>query len=285
MGALADLDAYKAALASPAQVLEYLTTLAPETSGTRGPRWYSAWKNRIPAGSAGANPTTAAVPDRTTVGALGQQNGAAGQLRLLAAQFAHNNGNLNESQQTAVGSLLVADRLSHQGGLSGTTTGEQTTNLATAALTRYTSGVGVSAAIEVYTAVGSTATTVSARYTNSGGTGSRATPTVPFGSTGQSLAGRFIPLPLQAGDVGVRSVEGVTLAASTLTAGNFGVTLYKPLMLLPFSLAGFDVSHDAFLTLAGQAEEILDDACLFVVAMHQQVNALTMLGRFTFAET
>jgi hypothetical protein len=125
------------------------------------------------------------------------------------------------------GVYYIIDRLSHQGGLGAVTTSTQTTNLPTAALTRYTDGVGVMIGLTIYTAIGGTASTVTASYTNQAGVSGRTTAVQAIGGSGNSTAGRMIFLPLAAGDTGVRSVQSVTLAASTGTAGNFGVTLFK----------------------------------------------------------
>jgi hypothetical protein len=158
---------------------------------------------------------------------------------------------------------MLADRLSHQGGLSGTVTTAQTTNLPTAALTRYTTGVGVIAALDVYTQIGTTATTVNASYTNQDGTAAVASQATPFGATGFREASRSIILPLAQGDTGVRSVESVTVLATTGTAGNFGVTLYRPLLLFP--IGGLNQWYDINPLLGGGSNmpEVLDDACLY----------------------
>lgn len=142
--------------------------------------------------------------------------------------------------------LLIVDRLSHQGSLSGTTTGAQTTNLPTAALTRYTSGEGVHAALTIWNALGTNTTTVTASYTNQAGTSGQTTPAIAFTSgTGNGAPGMLHPLPLQEGDTGVRSVESVTLSGSTGSAGNFGVVLYKPLALI-YSPLGKEFDVDWF---------------------------------------
>ncbi|MGA1350948.1 MAG: hypothetical protein ACO31B_07405 [Burkholderiaceae bacterium] len=128
--------------------------------------------------------------------------------------------------------------------------------------------------ITIYTAVGSTATTITATYTNQAGTGSRVTPTVVFGGTGFREVDRLFLLPLQEGDTGVRSVESVTIAASTGTAGNFGVTLFRPLYVLcNDELSG--VISTGFITgkNAGGVPVIENDACLFVIAISQSTSA------------
>jgi hypothetical protein len=68
---------------------------------------------------------------------------------------------------------------------------------------------------------------VTVSYTNQAGVSGRTTAVQAIGGSGNSSTGRMIFLPLQAGDTGVRSVESVTLIATTGTAGNFGVALFK----------------------------------------------------------
>ena len=131
---------------------------------------------------------------------------------------------------------LWCDRLCHQSGLDATITTAQTTNLPTAALPRYTDGKGVWIAHERCVAVGTTASDITVSYTNQDGTSGRTSPTTTFTVTGNvddSAIGQLYILPLQEGDTGVRSVQSVTLSGSTGTAGNFGITLLKPLWYTP----------------------------------------------------
>ena len=169
---------------------------------------------------------------------------------------------------TAGTCYVLCDRLCEQGGLSGTDTATQTTNMPTAALTRYTDGVGVFAAVEIYTQVGTTARTLTAVYTNQAGTGSRTTKPIVFGATDTREAGKLLTLPLQDGDTGVRSVESVTISASTGTAGNFGITLFKPLAILPLITSqtkGVTPAYQNLLVASGaKLIEVQDNACLFL---------------------
>jgi hypothetical protein len=178
---------------------------------------------------AGATPTTSVACDNTTTGAINRET------PIGLGTFDYRLVDTTQDRNASSGAThicMIADRLNHSGGLSGIVTTAQTTNLPTAALTRYTDGVGVMIGIEIYTAVGATATTLTASYTNQAGTAGQTTKAVVFGSTNFSAAGRLIVLPLQDGDTGVKSVESVTVLATTGTAGNFGVTLFKPLSFL-----------------------------------------------------
>jgi hypothetical protein len=167
--------------------------------------------------------------------------------------------------------------------LSGTVTTAQTTNLPTAALTRYTSGVGVMASLEITTAVGTTATTATVSYTNSAGVAGRTSPAVTFGGTNDRQASQVQLVPLQAGDVGVRSVESVTLAASTGTAGAFGVTLFRPLAALPwFELNDEGMPYDMVKHLGCFFEPIQSDACIVVLHCTNITSTYLVAGSLDF---
>lgn len=204
-------------------------------------------------------PTTATACDSSTLGAMIRPLAGSGDQVMVGSMF---QSPINDS------AALLIDRLSHQGGLSGTTTSTQTTNLPTAALTRYTSGVGVYAAIEVYSALGSTNAVWTIVYTNQAGTGSRSA-TVILADTPSLNA--FIPMPLQGTDTGVKSVESVTLTPSTGAAGNFGVTLFKPLVWIPALPTRMGRQNDIF-DMPGWNTPILDAACL---------QLLLKVGNFT----
>lgn len=224
----------------------YMASKASVT--TVSARSYSTWlSGGFPA--AGAIPTTGAAPTRATAGALGQENplGTGYLLRTILSW-------------TARGTFTFADRLSHQGGLSGTATGAQTTNLPTTALTRYTTGVGVQIGLEIYTAIGATGTTVTASYTDQGGTSGNVAPLTTWGGTGFNGVSRIVILPYAVGDSGARAVASVTATATTGTLGAFGVTLFQPLLTLPVSL---DVDVEALFGQGCWFPEILTDACLF----------------------
>lgn len=232
------------------------------TSTVVAARPYDLWRVFVPVG---AVPTSAVAPTSATLGSLIFQNGGTGTLAILGARWTGIN----------FGQIIIADRLSHQGGLSGTVIGAQTTNLPTAALTRNTSGVGVMIGLTIYTAVGTTATTVTVSYTNTADQAGRISPAVVFGSVGFNLANRMIQIPLAAGDTGVKSVQSVSLAASTATAGAFGVTLYRPIFMIGVESSSA-VTTSTLLTggTFGLVPEIPDNACLFPIGINGGVNAM-----------
>jgi hypothetical protein len=164
----------------------------------------------------------------------------------------------------ASGMITIADRLCHNGGLSGTVIGEQTTNFPTSPLPRYTDGKGVFISADIYTAVGATSVLMSASYTNQDGISGSITQPVLFGATGFNAIARSIILPLQQGDTGVRSVESVNLSASTGTIGNWGITLFKPLINMNIYDIGPQLYlFDSILSLSGNFAKIENGACLY----------------------
>jgi hypothetical protein len=224
-----------------------------------------------------AVPTTSVAldsgSDRAINGAV--PNAGAGRLSILA-------GRINPGGASGV-ALMLVDILNISGGLNASLTTAQTTNLPTAALTRYTSGEGVHAALMVHATVGGTATTVTCSYTNQSGTSGQTTTATTFGGSGLTAAGTLVRLPLQAGDTGVQSVESVTLAGTTGTAGNFGVVLYKPLaFIFANDVEGANITDNVSTgRMVGQFNEVLDDACLScfaVMAVAQTVSGAILLG-------
>ncbi len=206
----------------PSQIGRYCKSAQIAT----GTGWNSEWISTGLPVAATAPGTTAATCDRTTTGALGQGNKAGAEQRAILRRYGEG------TSGTAVGGMfMLVDRLAQVGGLSGTTITAQT--VSTPALTRFTSGAGVWAAAEIYTAVGATGTTITASYTNTTPTAGQLTQPVIFGGAGFSNARRLLPLSLAAGDVGITAVSTCTVLATTGTVGNFGITLFKTLGIWP----------------------------------------------------
>lgn len=222
----------------------------------------------------GATPTTAAIPTRATQGALPFTAPAAGKEKWLLQTWAACNTS---------GTLLVYDRLMHRGGLSGTTTGDQTVqgSPASPAITRNIGGVGNMIFVEIYTAIGGTATTITTTYTNQDGNTATAPPST-IGGTGFREIYRFFPLPLAAGDTGVRAIEKISLLASTAAAGDFGITLARPIAYLP--LGSSNAGWRDFTTGAPGIPAVDENACLAFAWIPNGATAPEMLGGFGFVE-
>lgn len=268
--ALTDFDEYVEKLRENRVAdFQLSTTLA------RTLRLNASWQQFLPAP---AVPTTSIALDKDSAQSMGSiPDISTGRLTFLGAR-------INTSTVGAGGAILM-DLLNVNGGLSGIVTGSaQTTNLPTAALTRYTSGEGVMAGIVIYTLVGATATTVSISYTNSAGTSGRTSTATTFGGTGFREVAILIPIPLQAGDTGVRSIESVTVTATTGTAGNFGVCMFKPLAMISLESATGAMPLDAVSTgcIIGSLCEIDQNACLAISAF--TTISTSMTGAVILAE-
>jgi hypothetical protein len=266
--ALADFDAYVDALKLN-RAADFQTGSISASIG----RSMAMWRFLLPTP---AVPTASVALDKTSDNAIGQiPNATSGKLQILGGRF---------NTSGIAGAMPVAiDLLNVSGGLSGTVTTEQTTNLPTAALTRHTGGDGVFIGIIIYTLVGTTATTISVRYTNQAGTANRTSTVTAFGASGFREVNRLIQIPLEAGDTGVRSVEGVTLTATTGTAGNFGVCLFKPLMGFSLDSTTGTMPLDAVSSggMIGSMAEFDDDACLTFMAfmpIAQAINGALLLA-------
>lgn len=267
--ALADFDAYVNAL----QLNRAADFFAASITASVG-RSMAMWGFLLPTPAA---PTASVALDKTAAQSIGPIPGAtSGKLQILGGRF--------NTTGVPSGAVVAIDLLNVSGGLSGTVTTEQTTNLPTAALTRHTGGDGVMIGLVIYTAVGTTGTTISVRYTNQAGTPNRVSTVTSFGGTGFREAARLIQIPLAAGDTGVRSVQGVTLTATTGTAGNFGVCLFKPLTTFSLDSTTGTMPIDAVSSggMIGSMAEFDDDACLTFMAFNPVAQAIS--GALLLAE-
>lgn len=267
--ALADYDAYVAALRRNL-VVDF------QTAGTvgRAQRLSAVWRNMLPVPLV---PTVSVATFSNNDVSIGPMpTVGAGRLTLLGAR-------MNTAGVSGVGLILV-DVLNHSGGLVGNVATVQTTGLPTAALPRYTSGEGVMAGLLIYTTIGATATTVTINYTNQAGTSGRVSLATLIGGTTANPPGTLLPIPLANGDTGVRSVQSVTLLATTGTAGNMGVVLYKPLQMVALNDVQGAMPLDAVSSggIVGALCEVLPNACLSVLCVSTVVQ--TFMGAVILAE-
>jgi hypothetical protein len=181
-------------------------------------------------------------------GAIGQANAEAGkELWLTNVQ----------GMSTVQSGLILYDRLAHWGGAIGNINTAQ--NFGAVALPRYTNGEGVVAFVEFYSATGATATTLTVNYLDTTDTVRSVTLTMP---TSPTIA-QMVPVPLIAGNLGIKAPISVQLSASTGTAGNFGITLMRRLAkwgAIPNQ--GFNLDW-----LALGMPKIWDDACLGIMGL------------------
>lgn len=225
-------------------------------------RWVSSWLLEGQP-SHGAVPGAAAACDNTTPGGFMQTAPGGGRQKFLT-NF------LQYCAQNAT--FLLYDRLLHAGGFDSTVT---TANTVGGTLTRHTTGEYNQIWIEIYQTLGATSTTISASYTNQAGVSGRTTAAAIFGGSGSNIRdfGRSFPLPLQEGDYGVRSVESVTIAASTGTAGSYGVAIVRPLMM-----SGVNASRATARTFLDGPVPDVSTSCLAMMVMAGIATSPTYLG-------
>jgi hypothetical protein len=288
MAAIADLSALVNRLTggnsgTPENIFFFKNTTIAGTVDTwvANAGWYSFWKyDGFPGG--GSNPGAAAVPTSATAGALPFTNPGGGRTKWLvqAGVTLGNPANLSV--------VMMYDRLLHISGLSGTDTGAQTVQSGgSPALTRNTGGVGNQIWVEIYTQVGTTTgRTITASYTNQSGSSGRTTVAVPFGGTANSSSNEdniMIRLPLQSGDTGVQAVASVTISATTGTAGNFGVTVVRPLCYL--SSPGVNGRPPEDFTIGpGGIPSIDTDACLAFMGLPLSATEVAWHGMLATVE-
>lgn len=249
--ALADLPTYQAALSKPISRRRYKSLSVVQFGNGM---FVSAWKN---APESPANPGAAASNlDGSTAGSMFPAITASGTPRL--AQVEGSLGGLP-------GMMLLCDRLAHISGFSGTTPTGSPNTVAIGPNSRVgTPYTNVMAAVEIYSQVGTTSTTLTASYTNEAGTSGRTTPAIVFGGNniGTREQQRFMVLPLQEGDSAVKSVESVTIAATTGTAGNWGITLFRPLAMFGTGARGFSFLWDGMIGGCGNLPDVTN-ICAF----------------------
>jgi hypothetical protein len=237
-------------------------------------RGCSLWTyDGMPAG--GVAPTSGEIPDRTLQGAIPfTAPGGSRDKHLIGASVI----------PTVAGVYLLYDRLYHIGGLSGTSTADQTIqgSPASPALTRNTGGAGNIAFYEIYTLIGSTTTTLTMTYTNQAGTGSK-TSTINIGATGFREISRMQRIPLAAGDSGIQAIEKVKLTALTGAAGNFGITIAQPLAWIPVGAGGTMGWRDYTTGLPG-IPTINPDACLALMFIPNGSVAPELFGSLATIE-
>lgn len=238
-------------------------------------RMASLWRyDGQPAG--GAVPTSGAVPTNTTVGALPFTSAGGGR-----------ESHLTQAWCTGfnAGTLILYDRLFHVGGLSGTVTTAQAVqgSPASPALTRNTGGVGNMVFAEIYTQIGTTAQTITMDYTDDAGNDGSTSVATGIGTATARTVSRVIMLPLASGDRGVRAVNTVTLSATTGTAGNFGITIAKPLAYLGVGAPGAPSWRDFVSGLPG-IPTIEAAACLSLLWVPATTAVPDLFGGYSIVE-
>lgn len=182
---------------------------------------------------------------------------------------------------SSVGAVTLMDRLWHNSGFTVTSTSAQTINSGTLSArdrNGATAGDGVMLAMEVTATLGAGTPTLTVTYTNSAGTGSRTGTIGPILTT--SPLGTFYPMTLQAGDLGVRSVQSIQSSA-TMTSGSVSFVLYREIASLPLASSALAVDRDA---VALGLPIVYDSSVPFLVAFATATTSTVVDGSVVFAQ-
>jgi hypothetical protein len=180
------------------------------------------------------------------------------------------------------GQLILADRLWHNSGITITSTTSQTVNsVAFPARDQdgSTDGKGVLLGVEVSTATGAGTPTITIDYTNSAGTGSK-TGTNIFNTAATSPIGTFYPIGLAAGDVGVRSVQSLTLSA-TWTSGTIHLVAYRVIAVIQIGAGGISTAIDA---VTGGMPQMFNNTVPFLIFVPSTTSGSTIQGSMTVTQ-
>lgn len=164
----------------------------------------------------------------------------------------------------SAGTVILADRLWHNGGFTITQTSPQTVNsVSWPARDRNgsTNGEGVYIGLEVSATCGASAPSPTISYTNSAGTAGRSAG-LWFPTAYNPAANSFFIFNLQTGDIGVRSVQSYTQNVSWVS-GTINLVAFRILAMA--NLKTPTVNHNDLLNLG--FPKVLDSSVLFIIVI------------------
>lgn len=210
MTGFASLRAIRDALAADRVLSANFAAIGPASSAT--PAWQSGWYTQTITPPTGGDP--AAASGTPGAGGTAYSNDPGG---IIFPDVSTEKFLIDFTCRHDIAANLavkLVDRLVGVGSIAITTTGDKNVN--SVALPRYTSGEGIEVYFEVQTAGTTTIPVVSlASYTNQDGTGGKVGAAgVTFHSATAVKGSIQGPLPLAAGDTGVRSVETINVATA-----------------------------------------------------------------------
>lgn len=230
--------------------------------------WFSLWDS-VGTPGAGSNPSTTPGDTHTNVaGSINFPDQASDTKHLLSFG----------AVCSIAGVLMLYDRLASVSGISLASTGNKTVNSGT--LPRYSGAdaANVQAWLEVTTATTTTAPVVSLNsYTNESGTTGRSGGTRTFPAAATVVRSMIGPMPLQAGDKGIRSVEVGLNVATAAAAGVCNLVLLRPIAMLPVPTSVW-VEKDMVLQ-APSLPRLYDGASLGLAVMLNAAGTPQVWGR------
>ena len=177
------------------------------------------------------------------------------------------------------GTIHVHDLLYAASGFVGNVATAQTITSPASMPARNTTGAGAEIWIGCSSAIGATAHNVTVQYTNQSGTSGRNT--VSTAGIASMPANRMYQVPLQSGDTGVQSVQGLTLSASSGTAGNLWVLVMDRLSAHGTAIPNAGVALD-FAALGMPV--IADESCLLFVHQGTTTSSGVAMGQMSIIQ-
>jgi hypothetical protein len=229
-----------------------ITTIDGAISGLQFPRWFN---KTTPSGGIASKPISfwglggfpPAGSFDTTLNGVTLTSPVTGQLPFTDPA----SGNAYLARLQAVsnfpGTLILADRLWHNGGYTITSTSAQNSTTPTwpaRDVAGSTNGDGVLLACEISADTGAGTPTITVGYTNQSGTASRSATNIVATESAGTTTNFFYPIGLQAGDTGVQSLQSVTLSASWVS-GTMNMVAYRELARMEITQIGKQFSADA----------------------------------------
>lgn len=266
--AITTLDGVIAGMQPPQEVLKIGATM--EAVGVKHSTFYHTGR---PGAATAPSPGINGAALTTYSGQIPFTNPASGNTYL--ARFA--------LASSVAGKGFLYDRLWHNSGVAvATTTAQAITTPTWPARDQdgTTNGAGVMCAIEVVTATTNagaiTNTTLS--YTNSAGTAGRTATISSFPAT--AVAGTFVPFQLAAGDVGIRSIQSVTLGTS-YAGGAISLVCYRHLAELELPIANVGNAVDA---VTSGFPRLYDNTVPWLVWLPTATTAVTWSGSVVYTQ-
>lgn len=164
-------------------------------------------------------------------------------------------------------------------GFSGIVTTAQAVTGFSGMPTRNANGVGCEIWIGCSTATGATASNMTVQYTNELGVSGRST--VSTAHIASMPAFRMYQVPLQSGDLGVQSIQSITLSASTVTAGNLWVMIMDRYASISAPIVNISNVAD-FATLG--LPKIYDESCVMFVHQATATSSGVIMGSMSILQ-
>jgi len=183
-----------------------------------------------------------------------------------------------QANATQAGTLLLLDRLWHNGGYTITSTAAQNSTTPTweaRDANGSTNGDGVLLALEISAAAGAAAPTITVGYTNSGGTAGRTATNILATANSPAIGATYF-IGLQAGDTGVRSVQSLTLSVSWVS-GTMNLVAYRQLAALELAGPQFPNAIDA---LTSGMPRLYDGTVPYLVFIPNTTTATNVSGSY-----